>query len=65
VGLPARGQEEQDTQDVEEAQKQKPSKAEMEEKIDQFMHGALHDRESWRESTCGVLRRRFSAVKKP
>lgn len=39
----ARRQEEDDTQDIDNAQKQKPSKGEMKEKIDEFMHVALHE----------------------
>lgn len=36
------GQEEHDAQDIDDAQKHKPSKREVEEKIDQFSHVALH-----------------------
>jgi hypothetical protein len=40
--LLVRGQEEHDAQDIDDAQKHKPSKHEVEEKIDQFSHLALH-----------------------
>ena len=40
--LLVRGQEEQDAQDIADAQKHKPSKREVEGKIDQFSHVALH-----------------------
>ena len=40
--LLVQGQEEHDTQDIDDAQKHKPSKREVEEEIDHFSHVALH-----------------------
>ena len=40
--LLVRGQEEHDAQDIDDAQKHKPSQREVEEEIDHFSHVALH-----------------------
>ena len=42
--LLVRGQEEHDAQDIDDAQKHEPSKCEVEEKIDEFIHVELHVR---------------------